>query len=402
MPKAIFLCIDGGDPAYLEAAETPTLDRLRESGSFAIVQAQVPTVTNVNNVSIITGSPPSAHGITANYYYDPADGSEVYMESAAFLLAPTALQRARAAGLKTALLASKSKLCQLLGEGAEVVVSGEEPPAWAVERAGPREDIYSGAVNVWLLRALAAAIELHRPDVIYCSTTDYIPHKYGPTEAAAQEHMRELDAALARVLDLWDHPIYITADHGMNDKSRMVDAGLLLARAGIAAEVVPIIKDRYVLHHGNQGGAAYVHLRDRAALGDAAGALREVAGIEEAYPREEAASAFDLHPGRIGDLLLLADRDTVFGQGGRAGTGPLPESLSLGAPLGRWGLRGTGSPAAAGAAEAPVALRSHGSKHELSVPLFARPAPPRPMRSHMDPVRFFLAELGEDPGRVAS
>ncbi|MBI2179120.1 MAG: alkaline phosphatase family protein, partial [Candidatus Tectomicrobia bacterium] len=121
--RALVILIDGGDPAYFEQAATPNLDRLEREGARRLVRAQMPTVTNVNNVSMICGAPPARHGITANYFLDPRTGREVYMESGEFLLAPTLMERGAAAGLRTAVLASKQKLMDMIGKGAGLAVT---------------------------------------------------------------------------------------------------------------------------------------------------------------------------------------------------------------------------------------------------------------------------------------
>ncbi|MDA1001149.1 MAG: alkaline phosphatase family protein [bacterium] len=368
--KALIVCIDGGDPAYFETSGTPNLDRLGAEGARLIVSAQMPTVTNVNNVSLICGAPPAAHGITANYFLNKDTGEEVYMESGDFVCAPTLMEKGRAAGLKGAVLASKQKLCGMIGKGADVLVTAEDPPARLLARAGKKEEIYSGAVNLWLLRAARAVIEEDAPDLLYVTTTDYIQHMHGPDAEEAQAHFAALDAEIGRLADAWTtlHPdgaIFVTADHGMRGKTRALDPGVILRAAGIAADAVPIIKDRYTAHHGNQGGAAYVHLKDPAARDAALAALREISGIEEAIPGEEAARRFRLMPERVGDIMALADETTVFGVQTEA--------------------------------ERAIAIRSHGALHEAQVPLFAWRAPffkPDAGAFHFDAVRSVMEGIG--------
>ena len=60
---------------------------------ITIGQAIVPTVTNVNNTSILTASFPDVHGITSNYFVDYVNGEEYYMESPEFLLVETVFRR---------------------------------------------------------------------------------------------------------------------------------------------------------------------------------------------------------------------------------------------------------------------------------------------------------------------
>ena len=367
--RALIILIDGGDPAYFEASPTPNLDKIASEGARFTVSCQMPSVTNVNNVSMICGAPPAMHGITANYFLNAETGEEVYMESGDFVLAPTLMETGGAARRKTAVLASKQKLCEMIGKGARTVVTAEDPPAWLTRKAGAKEDIYSGDVNLWLLRAAHAVLEQEKPDLLYVTTTDYLQHKYGPESEEAQAHHAALDAEVGRLVDSWlrihrDGTVFITADHGMLDKTRALDPGVILGSRGVGAEAVPIIKDRYVVHHGNQGGAAYVHLENGETLAEAVAILKAHPGIDDALSRQEAAARFQLMAGRVGDIMVLADSETVFG---------VMEE-----------------------AEREVRLRSHGSVHESVVPLWALNAPdfkPSDAPRHFDSVRYLMERL---------
>ena len=67
----------------------------------------IPSVTNVNNTSILTESLPEDHGITGNYFYDRASRAGTFMESEEFLLRPTIFDKAKAQGLRPASLLRK-------------------------------------------------------------------------------------------------------------------------------------------------------------------------------------------------------------------------------------------------------------------------------------------------------
>jgi phosphonoacetate hydrolase len=345
MIKTVILCIDGLDPTYLEATPTPAIDDLAagclgQPGFYTVGQAVVPTVTNVNNVSLVTGAPPSVHGITANYLLDPRTGQETYMESAEFLCSPTILERAGRLGRSTAVLTAKQKLLDLVGRGADCTLCAETPDASAVAALGPPPDIYAPDLNLWLLDALAWVLRERDPDLVYCATTDGMMHHHAPETPASQTHIRGLDSALGRIAEAWpQRQILLTADHGMATKSWGVDLEKALLAGSIAARAIPIIKDRYVAHHGNLGGAAYVHLSEPDAAGEAIALLRSIPGVEEVHTREQAAARFCLMAQRIGDLLVLADIDTVFG------------TFEV--------------------VRVPVQLRSHGSRHEAAVPILA-------------------------------
>jgi phosphonoacetate hydrolase len=77
----VIICIDGGDPAYFQngfdRGLLPALQHFREHGVFTTAKAVVPTFTNPNNLSIVTGVPPARHGISGNFFLDPESGTEV-------------------------------------------------------------------------------------------------------------------------------------------------------------------------------------------------------------------------------------------------------------------------------------------------------------------------------------
>jgi phosphonoacetate hydrolase len=336
----LIVCLDGVGPEYLAQASVPTLDELGQRGWRVVGQSAIPSVTNVNNVSIITGGPPALHGITANFYLDHARDQAIYMESADFILAPTIFEEATRAGRRSALITAKDKLRTLLERGTTEVLSAESPPAWLVEAIGPSPPILSVEVNHWLFRAATALCQIRPPDLLYLTTTDYAQHKYSPESDDSKANLAALDALLADLLNSGpEFAVVVTADHGMVAKAWALDLGKLLAIAGIAADAVPIIKDRYVAHHQNLGGAAYVFLEDTTRLSNAVTILCEEGGVESVWTRAEAAERFQLYPDRIGHLFVLATEETVFGA--------LPF------------------------ARQPVSVRSHGGMHTGAVPIIA-------------------------------
>jgi phosphonoacetate hydrolase len=364
--KVLILCIDAGGHDYLEASDIPNIQKLADIGFYQHVSSVIPSVTNVNNVSIATGSFPETHGITTNYHVDRETGKGEFIEDNRFLLAPTLFECAKAAGFaeQTALLVTKKKLLRMIGADADIAIAAEEPPAEYVEAIGEPEPIYSAEINWWLLRALRKVLRDADPELAYCSTTDWVQHKYAPDEEASQQHIAELDRIIGEIID--DQPereIYITADHGMLPKTRALDVGRWLTGQGIASSCIPIIKDRYVAHHGNLGGAAYLFLKDRTQLSEAIETVHKAPGVEEVYTAEVAANRFRLHRERIGDIFALADPDTVFGE-----------------------LEQT---------ELSVSLRSHGSRHESDVPVigYNSPWPANAFEHNVDVGRLFLDSL---------
>ncbi len=359
MPRKIFIMlIDGGDPQYFEHADVPNFRRIGASGFWVTGRCVIPSVTNVNNASVMTASFPCEHGITGNFWYNPTTGDGTYMESADFLARETLFQRAKRLRMSTALCTSKIKLKKLLERDADIAIAGEDPPAELVQKVGPKCDIYSLEVNLWVLEAARVLMREQDPDLVYVSTTDYIMHKFPPEHEIAQRHLHGLDQLIGRIADEQpDREIYITADHGMSAKHRAINLTAKLAKVGIAAVFVPVIKDKYVVHHDNLGGVGYLYLQDPASIDAAVGALQGIPGVEQVYRCEEAAERFGLMPDRIGDLFVLGTSAVVFGE-----------------------IDGE---------EQPINIRSHGSHHEAAIPIIGSvaKAPAHEYRYNLDIAR---------------
>ncbi len=336
--KIVVALFDGFGPDYVERSDMPMLRKVAQAGGAKTVKGMIPSVTNVNNASLATGCFPDEHGITTNFYYDPATGQAEEMKSPRFLLRPTILEKARQRGWKTAIVSSKDKVRTLCSEGADIAVSAEKPePAWLAV-AGPQESMYSAAVNYWSLLAARHILKREGVDLLYLSTTDYMMHTYAPDEGPSLEHLHTLDKMLGELLD--DHAkleLYLTADHGMNAKTDALDPLRLLQAEGIAAAAAPIISDNHKVHHQDLGGSYYLYLQKPGDATRAIELLRATPEVEEAYPRGEAARQFRLLSGRIGDVMILAGKNAVFGE--------LDQLRKK------------------------VRVRTHGSRHEATVPI---------------------------------
>ena len=137
MRTTVIITIDGLDPEYLAVCDAPNMRELGRRGFHKTGKCMMPSVTNVNNVSIVTGQYPSDHGISSNYRLVRETGDGIYMESGDYILSETFFQRARRLGARTMLSTSKDKLRTLLSDSADLAVSSERAPDWAVESLGP-------------------------------------------------------------------------------------------------------------------------------------------------------------------------------------------------------------------------------------------------------------------------
>jgi len=332
----VVVCVDGCEPDYIAQAvahgHTPWMKEVLATGTVLTADCVIPSFTNPNNLSIVTGVPPSVHGICGNYLFDVASGTEVMMNDPKWLRAPTILAGLANAGQALAVITAKDKLRKLLGHGMKGICFSAEKADEAtedengidevVERVGmPVPSVYSAALSEFVF---AAGVELmaheRRPDVMYLSTTDYIQHKHAPGTEGADAFYRMMDGYLGK-LDALGCVIALTADHGMNAKTGMDGTPDVLylqdvldgwLGAGRARVILPIT-DPYVVHHGALGSFATVYLPndvDAAALATRIATLR---GVESVRSRQEAAAFFELPADRIGDLVVVSERSKVIG-----------------------------------------------------------------------------------------
>ena len=115
----VVVCVDGCEPEYINQAiasgRAPFIAALRENGTCLTADCVVPSFTNPNNLSIVTGAPPAVHGICGNYFWDRDAGAEVMMNDPKYLRAGTILAAFADAGAKVAVVTAKDKLRALLG-----------------------------------------------------------------------------------------------------------------------------------------------------------------------------------------------------------------------------------------------------------------------------------------------
>jgi phosphonoacetate hydrolase len=322
----VVICIDGCDPEYLErgipAGVFPAIGSFQRDGYFGTAYAAMPTFTNPNNVSIVTGAPPSIHGISGNYYLDRATGRGVMMTDDRLMRSETILALMALAGVKTAAITAKDKLRRLLGRNlAGICFSSECADAEIEAMVGrTRPDMYSADLSLFVLDAGIELVDRRAAELLYLSLSDYVQHGHAPGDPEADAFHRAIDDRVRRLVE-FGAIVGLIADHGMNDKALpdgtpnvifLEDA--LNDRFGSGAvRVICPITDPFVRHHGALGSFVRVYARkgmDLAALMAATAALPGVALVLDGA---EAAKRFELPLDREADFVVLGDDSTVIG-----------------------------------------------------------------------------------------
>ena len=337
LPSAptIVVCVDGCEQEYInqaiQAGKAPFLAELPGFGSVLTGDCVVPSFTNPNNLSIVTGAPPSVHGICGNFFFDQEAKEEVLMNDAKYLRAPTILAEMARAGQRVAVVTAKDKLRSLLGhqlkgicfsaEKADEVNRADHGIEGIVARVGmPVPPVYSAELSEFVFAAGLALLTNERPDLMYLSTTDYVQHKHAPGTPEANAFYAMMDGYFKRYHEE-GAVLAITADHGMNAKTDAIGRpnivflqDLIDARYGAQfARVILPITDPYVKHHGALGSYATIYLPDGERQRDVTDFLAGIAGVEAVLTRSQASQRFELPEDRIGDLVVLGERLTVLG-----------------------------------------------------------------------------------------
>ena len=362
----VVICADGWANEYISLGfahgELPNLARLASDGYYGLARGALPSFTNVNNCSIVTGTPPFETGIGGNYIIDPESGEELMTNSSRFLRNDTILAAASQAGRKVAMVTAKDKLRELLSKGMNgISISAEKADEVSIELngidnieslVGPKPVIYSADASLYVLRVGVELLASGRGDFLYLSLTDYMQHKYAPEASESREFYRLIDVEIGKLLDL-NAVVGVTADHGMNAKcDSNGEPNVIFLETDLVQEfgdgirVICPITDPYVVHHGALGSAVTVYLPDGVDAQKVADWIAALDGVAEVYSKDAAIIKLELPGDRIGDLFVLSERDWVIG--------PTPNHHDLGK------LEGT--------------LRSHGGRYEEMVPfLISKP-----------------------------
>jgi phosphonoacetate hydrolase len=364
---AVVICLDGSQKEYLEKASidnlTPNLDIIIKKGEYLLAHSAIPSFTNPNNISIVTGQPSSVHGICGNFFYTPSTGEEVMMNDPKYLRAPTIFEKFYEEGAKIALVTAKDKLRTLLGNGLKyddnraLCFSAEKSDQATMKVNGienvnewlgkPVPEVYSAELSEFVMAAGVKLMKEFKPDIMYLSTTDYIQHKYEPGHDIANKFYSMFDKYIG-LLDDMGAMIIITADHGMKPKSQedgspnavYLQDHLDAAFTKGSTKVILPITDPYVVHHGALGSFATIYVEDKNDIDAVIKEIKTIEEIEVVLGKEEGCKIYNLPKDRTGDIICMSS-----------------EFMTIGSSKEKHDLRGLNEP-----------LRSHGGLHEREVP----------------------------------
>lgn len=334
----VVVCVDGFDPTYLSAGMTsgilPNLSKYVSSGFHAPAKSCMPSFTNPNNVSIVTGVPPAIHGIAGNFYLDKVTKEEHMILDDSLLRGSTILQLMSARGVRVAAVTAKDKLRRILRHG----LNGSTSICFSAEKAGeanleengianvevyvgrPAPPQYSGDLSIFVLDAGVKLLQENRADLFYLTLSDFIQHKHAPDSKEANAFMSALDERVGKLVELGAN-VVVTGDHGMSDKSNSDGTPNVLYVQDVleekfgkgCARVICPITDPFMKHHGALGGFVRVHVQDTKHVGEMVELVKTFPQVEIALPAEEAAAHFELPLDREGDFVVVSTAGAALG-----------------------------------------------------------------------------------------
>ncbi|KAJ5408159.1 hypothetical protein N7509_002042 [Penicillium cosmopolitanum] len=339
----VVVCIDGFDPEYLQAGIEdgilPNMSSFLQSGFHTTAECAMPSLTNPNNLSIITGAPTSIHGVSGNYYLDKETGEEHMVVDDSTMHGTTILAKLADAGIRIAAITAKDKLRRIINHGlfspskssicfsaqcaneATLTEHGIQDVETWLGQSTPAQ--YSGTLSLFVLDAGIKLLSEGRADFFYLTLSDYIQHKHAPRSIEANEFMAAIDTRLGEFVKL-GAVVAVTGDHGMSDKSDQdgnpnvlfLEDFLQKGWPDARARVICPISDPFVKHHGALGGFVRVYL-----LGDTSGPLqveemvaecRKLPEVEVALTGDDAADLFEMPPDREGGFCCRFEEGVCY------------------------------------------------------------------------------------------
>lgn len=214
--SVVIISIDGLPASALGRGDTPTLDRLAAEGVRAAwMTPSYPVLTFPNHFTLVTGLRPDRHGIIHNSMRDDEVGGFRVADKKAgadarWWQGEPIWNTAEKAGLRTAIWA---------WPGNAAPIDGRRPTRWVPYSpdisAADRADQVAG----WLTEPPATRPRLA---ALYFERVDNLGHDKGPDAPETHAAIREVDAAVGRIVRALDArglraatDVVVVSDHGM-------------------------------------------------------------------------------------------------------------------------------------------------------------------------------------------
>ncbi|WP_323747209.1 alkaline phosphatase family protein [Catenulispora pinisilvae] len=338
----VVLDIVGLTPRLLQ--HTPTLRSVADTGFQASLTPAFPAVTCTVQASMLTGAPPSEHGIVGNGWYFRELGEPLFWRQHNRLVGGEpmwdALRRAQPG-------ATVANVCWWYAMGAATDWTVTPRPVYRADgRKDP--DFYARPPELhdeltarlgdfplfhywgptasikstrWIVAAAGRILTAHRPDVllVYVPHLDYDLQRFGPGARPAAVAAADVDAAVRPLIEACrarGDDLLCVSEYGITDVSRPIHVNRALRAAGLL-EVHTQDGMEYLDPWASRAFAvadhqiAHIYVADPADLSRAREVVAELDGVDEVHGLEGKAR-LGLDHARAGDLVAVADPDAWF------------------------------------------------------------------------------------------
>jgi len=346
MHPALVILAVGLSPALVGAC-TPNLQRLAARGGLRPLRTVTPAVTCSVQSTLVTGLPPSGHGIVANGWYF-RDLSEIWLwrQSNRLVAGEKLWEAARARdpqftcakmfwwyNMYSSADWSATPRPMYPADGRKIPDHYAHPqqlhdeldaklgPFPLFRFWGPLADITS---TEWIAQATLHVMQTRNPKL----TLTYLPHldynlqRLGPDlgHPRVQQDLRELDAVCGTLIDhaaASGRDVIVVSEYGITPVSEAVHINRALRQAGMIA-VRPEEFGREILDPGASAAfavadhqVAHVYVNDRRRLGEVRALLQNLDGVERVLD-DAGKREFGLDHARSGELVAISAADRWF------------------------------------------------------------------------------------------
>ncbi|MDB5352954.1 MAG: putative superfamily protein [Planctomycetota bacterium] len=326
----------------------PRLQALAASGWSRSMKEVLPAVTCTAQATILTGKPPSEHGIVGNGWFFRDTGEvRFWQQSNALIEAEPLYVTARNLAAQRGESFRVAKLFWWFNQGAAVDWSVTPKPYYAADGnkafgiAGTPQGLTDRLEKVlgtfpfhtfwgpgaglpctrWIARCAADILANERPDLslVYLPHLDYDPQRFGPSGSDMPRLVRELDDACAPLLDAAlsaGARVWIVSEYGHCDVDTPVyvnralrAAGFLAVRPGPFGEIFDTFESRSFAVCDHQ--LAHIHVRKPVDVAPVADLIRGLPGVDLVVVGDERAE-IGLDHARAGEIIALAQPNAWF------------------------------------------------------------------------------------------
>ena len=329
-------------------AYAPSLKALAHSGWSRSLQETLPAVTCTTQASILTGKPPSEHGIVANGWLF-RDTMEVrfWQQSNRLIQAEPFYVTAKREAEKETRRFRCAKLFWWFNQGADVEFSVTPKPHYGADGnkafgvTGQPEDLCEGIEQkigkfpfpffwgpnsglkstAWIAQCAAKVIRDHQPELtlVYLPHLDYEPQRHGPSGCDMKKHVAELDDSLQPLLEAAKSigaRVWVVSEYGHCDVDQPVylnrelrTAGWLQVRLGPFGEQLETFASEAFAVCDHQ--LAHIYIRRPEMVQPIRDRLASLHGVSRAYVGEER-NEVGLDHARSGEIVLLSKPNAWF------------------------------------------------------------------------------------------